>query len=1003
MRFLWHLVLAVDRVAPGSLPGTRELLSSAAMPLREPQVAAATLTADLCRDEITGLVLCLDDWHLVPAGTGTATFLQQLIPYLPAHVHLLVAGRSRGEGWPERWRLQGWLEEIGPEALLFTPAEAAALLRGVHGVSLPDHRVEEAVRHTGGWAMGLHLVARSLRAQPAAPGSAGLAIPPADARALGAYLDAEVMAHLPPERRAFLLDTAILEELPVALCDALRGAADAAAHLGALAADGLFTVLVDPPAAVYRYQPLFRDYLLERLRAEGGPDGLADRHRRVAELARAAGDGNAAVRHYLAAGDGPAAARLLEELAEPALWGQSADTVSAWLAQLPPDLLETRPRLLLLSADGKRWEGELDLAAALLEQARTLAAQQGDAAGLAGALAGLGHIYLLRGESAEARRLITTALASTPAPERRTRALCLVRLALVEWMEGAPDRCVPLLTEARSLFAALGDRLGEAWALHNLAVDVHVARGELREAVAVFHQVDDLCAGTRNRLRCICLLNLGSNLAYLGRFAEGRGYLQQALAMAEALAFAAGRGYALAYLGRVAAEVGDLAAAAAHLQEARAIEARITEPQLRLEVRVGEALLHRQAGRPDLAAETARQHLVWALDTKNPYYLATSWYQLVLAHAARGAAADARRALDRAEALVQGNPSPHTRFLVRMAEAFLAQALPAAAPRRLRAPLAEALALAEAQGYDGLFIAEGEWGLRLLQAAVEGGIAAGYAGHLATRWHQVRAGAAARPEAVPAAGPAPRLQIRLLGPFTAELDGAPIPAANWRGRKPRELAKLLALRLGVPVALDACLDALWPNLDREAAQRNFRVTLHWLRRALGEELVQYTGGRCLLDPHLTWCDVAEFRRLHQAAGERWRAGDTAAAAALYRQCVHLYRDDLLAQDPAGDWHLADREELREFYLGALHRLAVACARTGDLEEAMTLAQRVIALDPLREPAYRLLMQLLARRGRGSEAIRLYQVCSEHLRRELGVAPSPATRSLLERLTAGAPA
>ena len=992
VRFLRHLVAAVAELLPGGLSGVRELLSSPAMPLRDPDAAVATLVGDLLTAAIEGIALCIDDWHLVPPGSGTAALLQRLVPYLPDHVHLFLAGRGRGDLPVERWRLQGWVEELTADDLRFTAAEVSALLREVHGLTPSDDAAEAAARQAEGWPAGLFLLGRSWRAGGAAPGDASLA--PADTAALGAYLDSEVMAHLPPERRAFLVETAVLEELPAALCDELRAATDSSRHLAALAADGLFTYRVEPNRLVYRYHTLFREYLLQLALQERGPDFLAAQHQRAAAHLAAAGDRLGALRHLLAAGARDTAAELLEEIGESSLWGHSVTAVAAWLQQLPAGLLETRPRLLLLAADIDQWEGRLDLAAARLEQAAALLRRQRDAAGLAGAEVRLGHIYLLRGDTAAARHWMEGAIDRIPPGADSIRARCLVRLALVEWMEGRLERCEPLLKQAQVLFRHLGDRLGEAWALHNLAIDVHVARGDLRAATAAFHQVAELCAGTTSRLHCICLLNLGSNLCFTGRDAEGRGYLHRALAMAAALAFEAGRGYALAYLAWAEAAGGEYEAAIAHGREALAIEARVTEPQLRLEALAAEALLHRRRGRLAEALEAARQHLVWGQSTKNPFYLATSWAQLVIVHSARGAAVEARRALEQGRELHAACPNLHSRFLLLLAEAAFGLAFPAEAS----APLADLLAVVTEQGYEGLLLAEGELAVRLLRAAVEQGACPEAARSLLAR---AAAGRAVPTVAAPEeAAPQARLHIRLLGGFVLELDGRQVAESAWRGNKPRDLCKLLALHLGTPLGLEQCLEALWPHLDRAAAQSNFRVTLHWLRKALDNDLVVYSEGRCALATAAARCDVAEFRQLVAAAEERWRAGDMVAAADRCERAAALYGGDLLAGDPPDDWHLTAHAELREGYLGVLSRLVVIQARAGERERAIETARRIVTLDPVREPAYRLLMRLLAGAGHQGEVARTYRLCKAALRQELGVPPSAATRALFERLTAG---
>ena len=63
--------------------------------------------------------------------------------------------------------------------------------------------------------------------------------------------------------------------------------------------------------------------------------------------------------------------------------------------------------------------------------------------------------------------------------------------------------------------------------------------------------------------------------------------------------------------------------------------------------------------------------------------------------------------------------------------------------------------------------------------------------------------------------------------------------------------------------------------------------------------------------------------------------------------------------------------------------------------AAAATRAAVALDPLREPAYRDLMHYALLRGRRDEALAVYRECVAALAQGLGVAPAPATRRLLE--------
>jgi DNA-binding SARP family transcriptional activator len=64
------------------------------------------------------------------------------------------------------------------------------------------------------------------------------------------------------------------------------------------------------------------------------------------------------------------------------------------------------------------------------------------------------------------------------------------------------------------------------------------------------------------------------------------------------------------------------------------------------------------------------------------------------------------------------------------------------------------------------------------------------------------------------------------------------------------------------------------------------------------------------------------------------------------------------------------------------------------------AENLIALDPLREHGYRLLMQALAARGNPAEAGRVMADCRRTLGRQAGLAPSAETERVFRAVTGG---
>ena len=69
----------------------------------------------------------------------------------------------------------------------------------------------------------------------------------------------------------------------------------------------------------------------------------------------------------------------------------------------------------------------------------------------------------------------------------------------------------------------------------------------------------------------------------------------------------------------------------------------------------------------------------------------------------------------------------------------------------------------------------------------------------------------------------------------------------------------------------------------------------------------------------------------------------------------------------------------------------------ELAPGERVARELVAAEPFRERAHALLMEILAARGNGAEALRVYEALRERLRDELGATPTPELRSLHEQL------
>jgi LuxR family maltose regulon positive regulatory protein len=367
VRFWRHTLAALDRVRPGLAERVSPLLGPPA-PASFDALATAVIN-ELATEDGHGL-LVLDDYHLIEAQPIHDS-LQFLLEHQPPGLHVVLATRSDPQLPLARLRAGSQLTELRAAELTFTPAEAADLLRKATGLSLRDDAVAALVTRTEGWAAGLQLAGLSLAGQPDVAGFVESFS--GSHRHILDYLTEEVLERQPEAVREFLIQTSVLDRLSGPLCDAVTGRADGQQMLEAIEAANLFLAPLDEVRGWWRYHHLFADLLRARLHQRAS-ERVAQLHRNAGLWHEAHGQTDDAVSHALAAEDPTWAARLIEQHADELLLSSEGATLQRWLAALPPETIDSRPRLLITRT---RFAG-MDEVGGLLDAAERAWAHIGD-------------------------------------------------------------------------------------------------------------------------------------------------------------------------------------------------------------------------------------------------------------------------------------------------------------------------------------------------------------------------------------------------------------------------------------------------------------------------------------------------------------------------------------------------------------------------------------------------------------------------------------------------
>lgn len=271
---------------------------------------------------------------------------------------------------------------------------------------------------------------------------------------------------------------------------------------------------------------------------------------------------------------------------------------------------------------------------------------------------------------------------------------------------------------------------------------------------------------------------------------------------------------------------------------------------------------------------------------------------------------------------------------------------------------------------------------------------------LASACHEWADAAPARPAS--AAARLPVLKLTNLGRFAVERGGQALPPSP--ARKATALLRYLLTRRHRSAHKDELIELLWPEAGLNEAAHSLHVAIAALRRYLdppGASYVLFNLDHYSLDGDAPIeDDVLEFQRLCDEAEQRWRANDMPGAKLCYSSAIACYQGDYFVDDRDTSWAIALREQLLVRYLVTLDRLGRIFVMQQHYEAALDCYDMLLARDIYREDAHYQLMSCYTQLGRRREALRQYEICCQHLRRDLGLEPSEELQAFFQQLMNG---
>lgn len=303
----------------------------------------------------TPFALYLDDVDNIQ-NPAVFDLINEVLRHLPVHGRLVMASRQLPDLALGRLRAMGLLSEVEVEQLTFSQEETRQFLCVQRGLKLDDVDVVRLHERTEGWPAALWLASAALekRLRP----SDFVAEFSGSSTAIADYLTEDVLAHLDPSTRDFLLRTSILGTLNAPACNALLGINDSMARLEQLERMHLFLVPIggmpidsvpvkdkaDRDVRSYRYHRLFAQYLRSQLERRHASE-LPALHHAAAEWYHCQNRPVPTIEHALESGDNAFAVAVLNEHADRLLAEGRVRLLARWLDRLPEDILQAQPRL----------------------------------------------------------------------------------------------------------------------------------------------------------------------------------------------------------------------------------------------------------------------------------------------------------------------------------------------------------------------------------------------------------------------------------------------------------------------------------------------------------------------------------------------------------------------------------------------------------------------------------------------------------------------------------
>ncbi len=978
------------------------------------------------------MVMIFDGLDQLPVDSPSYQFLQVFVDHLHPPLRLLILSRERPALNLQKLRMRQKALILSNEDLAFSFEETKVFFQKLRGIELSAKALHKIYTATNGWIGGLVLISHALEAiKPEIRESFIVSeIPSVFKERVFEYFGEEVFSSQPTVIKDFLIRSSIFEVVDPDIINLSLEIKESNKILQRCAEKNLFVQPVFPSkgSRIYRYHPMFRDFLRLRLNTEFSEKAKKALFFKAGSICEKKGLLEEAVKYFLQAEAYSEVAHVIQQIGINMLNMGRSGVIRQWLSELPKHIIENNPWLLLYQSITRRFSHTennikvLEKALALFEKEENLSGQLLCLSSLIEATMMLARDMSLMDSLLEKSENFMDRLPNDF--YLYEKALLLVQMPYAYIVRRGDQRRALWASEKALIISKQLDILPlQVTALLQIMI-CYIFLGEFSKAAESYRRLERTVARCPYpEFKALQYIHYTHFCLWTGDLEEAKLSIEQVTRLTEE--------HGLIYL----YPIGLLyKLALGFCLEDHAMATQAASKLIEFTVSLGNIFLekcgifflgvsHYRNGDDEKAKELIGKAL--KTFSSDPERSVEHYMEGLIALGFVGYHDDSFAGYE------NGVKQALEHYRNQGSHYFITQAHLALALLRTRKSdlseayrhISEGFSIARKRGYNFFLYCARQDLVELCLLAITSGIddAIDYASyllinHLASdavgEVHKLlnHTSAKARKHAIQILrsihrSRLPRLHIQTLGSFQVRRGNNILLEKDWKGTQPKNLLKAIIARGSIGVQNDLLCDDLWPKSGPDSVNKTFRVALHRLRiffepdaeRKIGFSYVHLKENKISLDKELCHVDADRFVELFNKGQVAEKEGKLKKALTFYEEAIELYKGDFLPEDIYSPWAEVKREELRGMYIDLLVRVARIHEGRRALRKAISYYLRVIEKEPLFEEAYQRLMLLYSARGEKNQAIRIYEWCKNALGETLNTEPSQTTISVYKKI------